>query len=404
VTKHLGFLVLAIAFSLTTASCVSAEKSTEKTEEEKQAEDAITASGVPTEEKLAEEAETPEEKAAASRLSPAPVPEAAPSVATPLAEGPLPEAPPPDPAAAQVLADKTMQPGNDSSVTGLPTFQINSELGRVESTCATKGKGNGNGNGRFVLLMKQWHLSPNQITKPNVPGTERQLNKKIPQAENQIALYRMLETWISQDSLKTVLVEGCSRGISRGFETRYNGWNLRALEKRAADADYASVITHLGLKLEAKLGPVVDTVCADSGELIRAHNLAFSDARGVAGFLSRLEGASSDDPKVRTYLMSVIDMYGLPPSTTTTEAITKLRGELKDVINRVQRGFEERNKLMVRKAMSGPARPMALIVGGAHAPDLKARLEKEGVGCAVITPVGYRSEDDELLSKLSRWQ
>lgn len=273
-------------------------------------------------------------------------------------------------------------------------------LGRVTDSCASPRKN----NDRLVLLIKQWHPAPSVNTVAPVTGRERDLLKNIPQAENQIAIYNMLEGWVSRGLLRHVLVEGCGQGIGRGFETRFNGWNLRGLERRATLPDYASVITHVGLKLEAKLGPVVDTICADNDELIKAHSLAFSDARGVNGFLGRLSGANSDDPIARSYLTSVIDIYRLPPSTTIEQAIAQLKTEMNEVIGRIQRGFEERNKVMVRRILDTPARPMALVVGGAHAPDLKARLEKEGVACAIIEPKGYRSEDDALLEQLARWK
>ncbi|MCM2280719.1 MAG: hypothetical protein NDI61_02600 [Bdellovibrionaceae bacterium] len=343
-------------------------------------------------------------EAAQKALRPNPVPEA---VAAPkLARTPIPLIPKPaNPEAAARLADQDAPKGNTTPIQGLATFSLSDAHGQIAETCSAGKKDSPKkDNGRFVLLIKQWHTAPGVNTVPKVAGRERDLLKSIPQAENQIAIYRMLENWIGQGLLRHVLVEGCGYGISRGFETRFNGWNLRALEKRAGRADYAAVITHIGLKLEAKLGPVLDTICADNDELIKAHNLAFSDGRGVAGFLTRLNGASDTDPKARSYLSSVIDIYRLPPSTTVEQAVTQLKTEMKDVIGRIQRGFEERNKVMLRKILSSPARPMALVVGGAHAPDLKARLEKEGVPCAVIEPNGYRSEDDELINQLLSWQ
>ncbi len=335
------------------------------------------------------------EAAAVKTLAPNPVPAAA-AAPNAAAFPPAPAPTPMDPNAAARLVDQAASKPGGVAIDGLASFTLNDALGRTETTCSSPRKN----NGRFVLIVKQWHPAPSVDTVPKSPGRERDLLKGIPQAENQIAIYKMLGNWINQGLLRTVLVEGCGYGISRGFETRYNGWNLRGLEKRAGRPDYDSVITHVGLKLEAKLGSAVDTVCADSDELIRAHDLAFSDARGVAGFLSRLEGVGDDDPKAKPHLASVIDIYRLPPGTTVPQAVAQLKAELKDVISRVQRGFEERNKIMVRKILGAPARPMALVVGGAHAPDLKSRLEKAGVACAIIEPKGYRGEDDELLAKL----
>lgn len=343
------------------------------------------------------------EAAATKALAPNPVPEAVadePETAG-IAPNPVPRpAPTPmDIKAAAKLADLNLSETPATPVEGMSSLTLHSALGRVESTCSSPKKN----NSRIVFLVKQWHTAPGVNTVPKVTGRERDLLKGIPQAENQVAIYRILETWVGSGQLRTVLVEGCSQGISRSFESRFNGWNLRALERRSRQPDYASVITHAGLKLEAKFGQGVDTVCADSDELIKAHNLAFSDARGVTGFLSRLEGLNDEDPKAKPYVMSVIDIYRLPPSTSVAQAVAQLQTELKDVIGRIHRGFEERNKVMVRRITSGPARPMALVVGGAHVPDLKARLEKEGVACTVIEPAGYRSEDDELLGRLMKF-
>lgn len=300
-------------------------------------------------------------------------------------------------------AETAVTPAIESGTTaidGLPEFHLSSSLGRVIDTCQpTKAKAPRK-DSRLVLILKQWHTSPGINTVPARPGGERAQHPNLPQAKNQTALYQLLDEWISTGLLRTVLVEGCEYGIARGFERRFNGWNLRALEKRATEPDYAAVITHLGLKLKAKLGPLVEVECADDDELIRAHDLAFSDARGVAGFLGRMAGKSGDDPVARDFLARVIELYGLPPTTTVEEGVTRLREEFKSITERINNGFSQRNQVMLRHALRAPSRPLALVVGGAHAADLKERLEKANAPCVVIEPVGY-PENDALLPALN---
>jgi len=300
---------------------------------------------------------------------------------------------------ADRMADQSLDGKQELAIASGRNLTLNTQLGRVSETCQVSA---GQKGSRFVVIVKQWHLAPSVQTS-DVPAEKlRDFNRKYPQAENQIAIYRMLENWVSLGQVKTVLVEGCQNGINRAFVERFNGWNLRALERRAQEADYASVLTHVGLKLEAKLGPIVDTVCADDDLLLRQHGLAFSDARGVVGFWTRLASAKSEsDPSIRPYLMSVIDLYRLPPDTSIPQAKLRLKTELKEVINRIEAGFAARNQIMVNRALRASSSfPIILVVGGAHASDLKSRFEKSGVACAVVEPSGYPEKDDELLTSL----
>jgi hypothetical protein len=42
------------------------------------------------------------------------------------------------------------------------------------------------------------------------------------------------------------------------------------------------------------------------------------------------------------------------------------------------------------------------VIGGAHVADLKARLEKAGLGCRVAEPVGYAADAEKVLSEFEK--
>src|SRR5687767_967041 len=60
---------------------------------------------------------------------------------------------------------------------------------------------------QIVHIFKQWHLSPATRTK------DVEASKKLPQFENQTAIYKQLKTWIAAATIKTVFAEGCSGEI-----------------------------------------------------------------------------------------------------------------------------------------------------------------------------------------------
>lgn len=237
-----------------------------------------------------------------------------------------------------------------------------------------------------VWVFKQWHLAPQVDTRDLARA------RALPQAANQASIYRQLDAWIRAKSLTTVLAEGCAGELTRKSDLRFNGWGIDELAKASADPGYAAdVVTHVPLKLEAKHGKALRTACADDLALMKENAMALSDARGIVGFMSRIEQHRNDPARVKTYLEGVTRLYHLPAGSSPDAALARLGMELRNAIGRARAAIDRRNEIAVDAALADPASRVALVFGGLHAEGIQALLEKKGVRCAIVEPVGYPS-------------
>jgi hypothetical protein len=277
-----------------------------------------------------------------------------------------------------------------SASAGTPPPALDPALGKVVARCKASPD-----QPPKIWFFKQWHLAPSVDTHAAAPANP------LPQAANQTAIYRQLERWIAEKQIAEIYAEGCAGEIGKDSSLRFNGWDLSTLHEAAGKPGYAEIVASVPLKLEAKFGDGVRTVCGDDEALIKESNLAFSDARGTAGFLSRIVEYRSDSRRLKTYLEGAIQLYKLPADTSVDAVIARLKKELRASLARVNELIARRNaKLVVR--LSAAKSTAAVVFGGIHARGTVELLDRAGVACAVVEPAGYQNGDVELLDRLDQ--
>jgi hypothetical protein len=269
---------------------------------------------------------------------------------------------------------------------------LDSQFGKVSARCAAS-----DGKPR-VWIFKQWHANAALDTHDRAKG------KDLPQAANQAAIFRQLDRWVSAGKIGTVVAEGCAGELTRESQTRFNGWNAHELESESGKSGYADeIVSSVPLKLEARYGGRVRTLCGDTDALIRENLLAFSDARGIVGFLTRLEQHKNDPVRAKTYLDGVIELYKLPADTSLQQSVVRLNTELRKAVARIHAAIDKRNESAMRAILDSGAQQIAVVYGGMHAAGLKALLEKRGAACEVVEPAGYQNDEGALLEQLDAW-
>ncbi|MBC7693745.1 MAG: hypothetical protein H7222_18410 [Methylotenera sp.] len=287
-----------------------------------------------------------------------------------------------------------------SQALGASPVKLDPAFGKAVAECSSPASKTSK---QHVWFFEQWHLAPDVVTKDTENFVEP------PQTKNQVAIYQQLDQWITAGQLRTIYAEGCMGEISHGSKLKFNGWTLPDLEKIAKYPDYVRVMTSIPLKLEAKHGKNLSTLCGDDESLIKESNLAFSDARGTLGFILRLEQYRNDPTRAKNYLDGVVERFKLPKTTTVDQAIHMLKTELKSAVARAQAGLEKRNQSLVQtiaKTLSkSKDTDIAVIFGGLHAAGVLKLLEEKGLGCTVVEPVGYPTDgkgtDAELMKSLN---
>lgn len=265
------------------------------------------------------------------------------------------------------------------------------KLGRIVAQC----KPPASATAKHVWIFKQWHLAPSVNTK--APPSQAQ---PIPQEKNQTAIYRQLDQWIEKDQIREIYAEGCSGELTEASDFSFNGWTFDDLKQKAAETSYAEIVTHIPLKLEAKFGSKLRTRCGDDLALLKSNDLAFSDARGTLGFLTRISQYKNDPVRVKTYLEGAIELYRLPKSATPEKAIARLKSALKSAIGRIKESVEKRNATLIKAIRSSDETKVAVVFGGIHANGIVKQLEAAGIGCSVVSPVGYEDDESKLLEQL----
>lgn len=265
--------------------------------------------------------------------------------------------------------------------------ELNPEWAKEVGQCAGTGQSQ-------IWLFKQWHLSPGTQSRDELQA------KSLPQMANQRAIFLQLNRWIQAGQVKTVIGEGCEGELNTGVALRFNGWSINDLSLRALQTQYEDVVSHVPMKLEALHDKSVDTWCGDSEKLMREHSLAFSDARGMAGFIGRIQEFQNDPEKVQSYVESVTKLFQLKKNQTVESVLQELKRRLRQKVDRIEQLFSERNEAFLKVIKARSSKPLAVVIGGMHVADLQAKLEKNKLSCTVVEPVGYASGDEKLISQL----
>ncbi len=243
-----------------------------------------------------------------------------------------------------------------------------------------------------VLLIKQWHLLSSQKTL-NI-----QESLSLPQAKNQIAIYKKLKNFINTKKQALLLYEGCEGLINESFAQSFQGWNYKNLEKKIKfPENFSKILTHLGLKLEVEFKEKADNRCGDDKKLIEENQLAFSDLKAFLGYLQRLEQFKNNPEKFEMYAKSMLD-----GSLVVQDPIAYALEKSKDSLKKVKNLIKERNQSFIKIIKENKNRNIAVVIGGLHIKDLSERLNKEEIPYSIFIPEGYPKKDTELLEEFEK--
>jgi hypothetical protein len=261
------------------------------------------------------------------------------------------------------------------------------KFGKIVATCANPKKG-----AKHVTFFKQWHAAPGVDTK--------RATGPVPQEQNLEAIYRQLDAWARSKQISEIVAEGCTGEIDSKSTYKVNGWTLPELALAKDQAEFPKIVTSIPMKLKAVHKENVHIPCGDSEALLKEQLLAFSDARGDLGYLTRLSQYKSDLAKVKPYLDDVIGFLKLPKDANIPDAIEALKADLKKTIERIHTIIDQRNVRLVSVIEEVKASGVAVVYGGMHAEGVKKLLEAKGISCNIIEPMGYQNDEAKLLDEL----
>lgn len=228
-----------------------------------------------------------------------------------------------------------------------------------------------------ILLIPQWHLSPNQNTK---------ISKKIlPQAKNQNEIFKKLSSLIQKKELDALVVEGCEGDSLKDPTLKFNGWGLKDLNAKNSD----KAQTHIAFRLLAKF-PNVKIICGDSLVLIDKAQLALSDMRGLAGFKIRISSLSGAQQK--PYVDAAIKTLKLSPDSSASAVVEELNKGIKMNSDLFNNTIKERNNSFVHSISRLKGR-VAVVIGLLHLEDLQNQLASLKTAVEVWKPAGLSEGD-----------
>lgn len=250
-------------------------------------------------------------------------------------------------------------------------------------------------NPNQVIIIKQWHLSPN-INTFNVLDS-----KELPHYRNQRDIYdQLVELVLSSDDPVTVIAEGCESGkvIDQSFTSSFNGWNTGNLGLHTDKEHYPDILTSVPLKIWTKYPDQVKALCGDNESLAKRNLQDLSEAKGYLGFHFRLEESKDNPHKFNSYLRALEESEQKkivdPFKFTDEKALENVRNFWK--------GVSERNLSFVSLTMAHLNESPVIIIGGLHVKDLVKQLEDRGVEVRVITPKGYPENSEDLGQELTK--
>ena len=125
-----------------------------------------------------------------------------------------------------------------------------------------------------VLIIKQWHLSPNEVT------VDIDKSKSNPKSKNQIFIYDHISNLLKKSNDYVLVAEGCEENdVDSGLDLNFNGWNMNKLEELKNSKNFRDILAPIHMKIKAQF-PSVKVVCGDSKKYIKKNLEAFSDLKG----------------------------------------------------------------------------------------------------------------------------
>lgn len=247
-----------------------------------------------------------------------------------------------------------------------------------------------------VILVPQWHLSPQDDTKANP-------RNHLPQSSNQVGIYRQLSEWTDQGTLQTVVVEGCEGEITAASPLKFNGWTAAEL-RELSEKDLDATLTQVGLKLKARFGDKLRVVCGDDEKLIKDQLLILSDLRGYLGFklrISQFKKEKSDLAKRKDYIATVRELLKLRPETEDEKVVAALDEELQSKLDAYEKLIHERNGRFAAAIKREPkTNRLAVVIGSLHISDLQKQLSEAGLNSVTFRPVGLQGGEEDLIEQV----
>lgn len=241
-----------------------------------------------------------------------------------------------------------------------------------------------------VVIVEQWHLSPQENTRSF--GNDVKLQSKLSQYENQFAIYNQVSDWVSNGMIKTVIVEGCEGEIDHNFTTRFNGWTLADLNMmNDMGMGIEHIQTHVGLKLESRFKEKLPVICGDNLSAIQEQQLMLSDLRGLMGYKSRILQYVQSPERKDSYLGSLRKVLKLSSDSSEEEVMSVLNKQIASTEEKFHQLTVKRNNYFL-KAIELAAKPTAVIIGKLHSSDLSKQITDEGFSVLTFTPSGMPKE------------
>ncbi len=275
------------------------------------------------------------------------------------------------------------------AVKSFKPFANKIHMTKVE-TCHVEG----DAPAKTVIILKQWHLAPKTVT--------RGFKEKYPQEKNQTAIYQYLQDEVKHQAMSMIVSEGCEGTIDKEFKPTFNGWDVASLKGQASQKGYDKIITLAPLKIFAKYGEQVKTVCGDSDALIQEGNLRLSNLRGWMGFYTRLSEDRQATEKSQVYADSATDLLKIPRTTGRPELLKQIKDKIKVELEAFHKSLKDRDDAFVKVLQAQDFKKAAIVIGGLHADDLKEKVEKAGIGCEVLEPPGYQNDDEKLIQDFQK--
>lgn len=242
---------------------------------------------------------------------------------------------------------------------------------------------------KLVAIIKQWHLPPTTATKG--------FKERYPQETNQSDIYNAVSNMIKKKKIQLLVAEGCEGEINGEFKTVFNGWDLNSLKNESQRRNFDRILTNVAMKLEARHGDKILTLCGDNEKLIQEGNLRISNLRGWLGFWTRLTDSKNDPERQKLYGQAAADLLRLSHDTPADKLIEQIKEQMKSDLEAFQKSLNDRNDGFVKVVGEQPFQTAAVVIGGLHAEDLKKKLQAAGIGCDVLEPRGYQREEEDLV-------
>ena len=245
-----------------------------------------------------------------------------------------------------------------------------------------------------VSVFKQWHLAP------NIDTTNTDKAKTLPQFESQVALYRSVEALVKRGEFDIILSEGCDQSESPPFQSTFNGWDVRKLKLAKEFPHFENLLAPVAMKVFVYYPKEsVEVLCGDSSELIKKHQLAFSDLSAFLKYFQKFQTLPETSQQYQQYLSGLRSTF---PKENITNPIEFVRKRGLKALADFEFYLKQRNKVFVKLAHEHPDKKIAIILGGSHALDLERRFKRQGRPVEVFTPKGYPPEKNKMFENIEK--